>query len=74
LRQDVGRYGLPSPSYISGSTDIYEQTACFQARANRALIYRGHLLHCADLPANLDYTADPRHARLTVNTFLMGRP
>ena len=74
LHQDVARHGLPAAAYISGSTPIYEQTARFEARPNRALIYRGHLLHCADLPLDLDFAPDPRRARLTVNTFLMGRP
>ncbi len=73
LHRDVARHGLPGPAYIAGDTPIYEQTARFAARANRALIYRGHLLHCADLPADLDFTPDPRTARLTVNTFLFGR-
>lgn len=73
LRADVARDGLPEPAYIGGSTPIYEQVARFEARPNRALIYRGHMLHCADLPSDLDFTPDPRRARLTVNTFLMGR-
>jgi hypothetical protein len=72
LRADVARHGLPEAAYISGSTPIYEQVDRVEARPNRALIYRGHLLHCADLPPDLDFTPDPRCARLTVNTFLMG--
>lgn len=73
LHRDVARHGLPDAAYISGDTPIYEQIARFEARPNRALIYRGNLLHCADLPADLDFTPDPRRARLTVNTFLIGR-
>ncbi|WP_267389371.1 DUF6445 family protein [Sphingomonas sp. GC_Shp_3] len=72
LHRDVARHGLPGAAYISGSTPIYEQIATFEARPNRALIYRGNLLHCAHLPAALDFANDPRRARLTVNTFLMG--
>lgn len=74
LHRDVAQHGLPGPAYISGSTPIYEQIARFEARPNRAILYRGHTLHCADLPDDLDFTPDPRRARLTVNTFLMGRP
>lgn len=73
LHRDVARFGLPDAAYISGDTPIYEQVARFKAAPNRALIYRGNLLHCADLPAGLDFTPDPTRARLTVNTFLMGR-
>jgi hypothetical protein len=73
LKRDVALHGLPDPAYITGDTPIYEQIARFDAKPNRALIYRGHSLHCADLPANLNFTPDPRSARLTVNTFLMGQ-
>jgi hypothetical protein len=74
LREEVKRDGLPAPAYISGDTPLFERIARFEATPNRALIYRGHTLHCADLPADLDFTPDPRTARLTVNTFLFGRP
>lgn len=73
LHRDVARHGLPEPAYVSGDTPLYEQIACFDARPNRALIYRGHTLHCAHLPADLDFTPNPRTARLTVNSFLMGQ-
>ncbi|WP_298689876.1 DUF6445 family protein [uncultured Sphingomonas sp.] len=73
LRRDVAQHGLPAPAYIAGDTPLYERIARFEAKPNRALIYRGHLLHCADMPDDLDFTPDPRSARLTVNTFLMAR-
>lgn len=72
LHRDVAQHGLPDPGYICGDTPIYECIGRFAAVPNRALIYRSHALHCADLPADLDLTPDPRRARLTVNTFLMG--
>jgi hypothetical protein len=72
LHREVAEHGLPDPAYISGDTLLYERIARFEAKPNRALIYRGHLLHCADLPADLDFTPDPQRARLTVNTFLWG--
>ena len=73
LHSDVAHHGMPPPAYISGDTEIYQQIARFEAKPNRALIYRGHTLHCADLPAGLDLSPDPARARLTVNTFLMAR-
>jgi hypothetical protein len=73
LHREVAQHGLPAPAYISGDTALYERIARFEARPNRALIYRGHLLHCAELPDDLDFTPDPRSARLTVNTFLWGQ-
>ena len=73
LHREVAEHGLPSPAYISGDTALYERIARFEAKPNRALIYRGHLLHCANLPDDLDFTPDPKRARLTVNTFLWGQ-
>ena len=72
LHRDVAQHGLPQAAYITDDTAIYECIARFDAAPNRALIYRSHALHCADLPPDLDLTPDPRRARLTVNTFLMG--
>lgn len=72
LHREVAEHGLPGPAYISGDTLLYERIARFEAKPNRALIYRGHMLHCADLPDDLDFTPNPRTARLTVNTFLWG--
>lgn len=73
LHRDVAQHGLPSPDYIREDTPIYECIARYAAAPNRALIYRSHSLHCADLPRDLDYSPDPARARLTVNTFLMGQ-
>ncbi len=72
LEGGVARFGLPETAYISDHTEMYEQIARFEGRFNRALIYRGHSLHCAWLPDELSFSADPRRGRLTVNTFLMG--
>jgi hypothetical protein len=72
LRRDVAQHGLPPPDYISGDTPLFERIARIAAAPNRAIIYRSHSLHCADLPPDLDLTPDPKRARLTVNTFLMG--
>ncbi|MBU6206515.1 MAG: hypothetical protein KGQ42_02380 [Alphaproteobacteria bacterium] len=72
LHRDVAHHGLPAPAYIGGDTPLFERIARYEARFNRAIIYRGHVLHCADLPAHPNLSADPQAGRLTVNTFLMG--
>ena len=73
LQRDVAQHGLPSAAYIAGDTPIYAQIACYEAKVNRALIYRGHALHCGVIPVDEPLMPDPRHGRLTVNTFLMGQ-
>lgn len=72
LEADVARQGLPAASYIAGDTPIFEQIAHYDAKVNRALIYRGHSLHCGHLPPDQPLSPDPRYGRLTVNTFLVG--
>ena len=72
LEADVARFGLPEPGYINGDTRIYEQTAHYPAKFNRALIYQGFTLHSGVIPPDQPLSADPRHGRLTVNTFVMG--
>lgn len=70
LKAGVAQHGLPSAAYIAGDTPLYEQIASYEARPNRALVYRGHSLHCAAIPPGIDLPADPVRGRLSVNSFL----
>ena len=72
LHQGVSANGLPPAAYIAGDTPLYEQVAEIEARPNRAIIYRSHLLHCARIPSGMPLSPDPREGRLTVNAFLFG--
>ena len=40
---------------------------------NRAIVYRGNSLHCADLAADFEPLADPLSGRLTLNLFLRAK-
>jgi hypothetical protein len=71
LVDDLASHGLPPAAYISGDTEIYEQTARQSAAFNRAIVYRSVNLHCADLPSGLIMSDNPAQGRLTVNMFLM---
>jgi Family of unknown function (DUF6445) len=73
LDADIARHGMPDAGYISGDTAIYEQIAHYEARFNRAIIYRGNTLHCANIPEGMALPADPETGRLTVNSFLNAR-
>jgi hypothetical protein len=72
LHAGVSANGLPPAAYIAGDTPLYEQVAEIGAQANRAIIYRSHLLHCARIPAGVPLSPDPREGRLTINAFLFG--
>jgi Family of unknown function (DUF6445) len=70
---DVARLGLPEPAYIAGDTPMFERIAHYETRFNRAIIYRGNTVHCADIPAGMVMSRDPALGRLTVNSFIQAR-
>jgi hypothetical protein len=70
LDEDLRKYGIPDPRYIAGDTPVFEQVASYSGRFNRAILYRSNTLHCAQLPDDMTFDADPGTGRLTVNTFL----
>jgi hypothetical protein len=70
LQSDLAREGEPAPEYIKGDTAIYEHIAHYEGIFNRAIIYRGNTLHCADLDADFVPTSDPENGRLTLNLFM----
>lgn len=73
LNADLRRHGAPPPGYLSGDTPIFERIARFEGRPNRALVYRGRLLHCGDITPGRTLSADPGAGRLTVTGFFAGR-
>jgi hypothetical protein len=56
--------------YITGDTEHYEQTACFDARFDRLLVYRSQHLHSGQIGSPDKLNDDPRHGRLTANIFV----
>jgi len=72
LDADYGLGARPR-GYFSGSTSVFEETARFDARFNRALVYQGCLLHSGLLPAAFNFSPDPRLGRLTGNIFIVGQ-
>jgi Family of unknown function (DUF6445) len=70
---DAARHGMPTPGYIAEDTVMFERIAHYKARFNRAIIYRGNTLHCADIPTDMALSNDPQIGRLTVNSFIHGR-
>lgn len=70
LRADWEAFGAPPTAFMSGSNDAYEQTAYFEGRFNRLLIYSGALLHSAQVPDDFSYSSDPAKGRLTANLFV----
>ena len=59
-----------SARYIGGDTDCYERIARQEGVYNRMLVYRRTTLHSADLGPEIEFSTDPRRARLTLTGFL----
>lgn len=70
---DLERSSPPPQTYMTKSNEDFERIGAVSARPNRLAIYRGNLLHSGDVPEGLSFEPDPKKARLSVNTFLMGR-
>jgi hypothetical protein len=62
------------PGYIAGDTEHFEQIAAVEAEPNRLIVYRSRLLHSGQIPSGAALPADPRHGRLTANTFVTYLP
>ena len=71
LNAELARDGLPEPSYIAGSTPLFEQIAQVEARYNRAVIYRSASLHSGVIVPDTVLSEDPLQGRLTITAFLL---
>lgn len=69
MNDDLRNHGLPPPAYLNGGTPIFEQTGRFEGHFNRALVYRGRLLHSGAIGPDRALSDDPRKGRLTVTGF-----
>lgn len=69
LDRDLRRHGPPPPAYPDGDTPLFERTAHFGGVYNRALLYRGRLLHSGAIAPGHGLSADPATGRLTITGF-----
>ncbi len=69
LNRDLRIHGHPPPAYLHGDTPIFERIGHFAGGYNRALIYRGRLLHCGAIGINSQLSATPGTGRLTITGF-----
>lgn len=70
LNADLRKHGIPPAAFICSDTPIFEQTGHVDGRFNRALIYRGCVLHSGAIGSDHKLSADPRSGRLTIASFL----
>jgi len=70
LAADLQRHGEPPAEYIGAASPLFERTHVCPPRYNRAIFFRGTLLHCAALHGVRELPDDPLYGRLTVAGFL----
>jgi hypothetical protein len=71
VNSEVKAAGMPPARFIDEDTVMFERIARYDCAPNRALVYRGNLLHSVTTPPSFVPSDDPRRGRLTVNTFLL---
>lgn len=69
LEAGFTRNGEPPAGYIGTEAAGFERIGLCPAEYNRAVLFPGNLLHCADL-AGVDLPDDPLAGRLTVTAFI----
>lgn len=70
LDSALAEHGDPPAGYLQGDNALYELIARYEARPNRALIYRGHSLHSAAIAPGAELPEDGATGRLTLNALL----
>lgn len=71
LDTELVECGPPPPAYVEGDTEIFDHLATFDARQNRAVIFRGNTFHSGAMPNMIALPDDPMKGRLTVVSFLI---
>jgi hypothetical protein len=60
--------------FMHGDNRLFERIASFPAAFNRAIVYRGNVLHSGDILPDPLHSADPRTGRLTASTLFTFKP
>lgn len=69
LQADVARTGLPPAAYTTDGAPHFERTHVVPGTFNRAVFYRGNILHSGVIDNAAPLPADPHEGRLTINAF-----
>ena len=69
LNDDLRTQGPPPLAYLDDNTPLFERIHHFDGRYNRALVYRGRVLHSGSIAADRELSADPLTGRLTITGF-----
>jgi hypothetical protein len=70
LEQEIQGSDAPGPGYIGEDTALFERIGKVEGRFNRMLVYRRNCLHSGSIDNARIPPADPRHGRLSINSFI----
>lgn len=74
VQAEYGRTGLPPATYPTDGAPHFERIHVAEGRFNRAVFYRGNILHSGMIDNDAPLSADPREGRLTINAFFRPAP
>ncbi len=74
VQAEYGRTGLPAAAYPTDGAPHFERIHVAEGHFNRAVFYRGNLLHSGVIDNDAPLSADPREGRLTINAFFRPAP
>lgn len=69
VEADFRRTGMPPAAYTTDGAPHFERVHVAEGRFNRAVFYRGNILHSGVIDNAAPLSADPRMGRLTINAF-----
>ena len=69
VEADYRRTGMPPAAYPTDGAPHFERIHVAEGRFNRAVFYRGNILHSGVIDNAAPLSADPRTGRLTINAF-----
>ncbi|MFL6604921.1 MAG: DUF6445 family protein [Steroidobacteraceae bacterium] len=70
LNHEMKTRGPPARQYMNGSNAMFERLHSVDSVFNRIVIYRGNVLHAADIDGRLLEGAETSRWRLTVSSFI----
>lgn len=69
VQAEVARAGLPPAAYPTDGAPHFARTHVAEGTFNRAVFYRGNILHSGVIDNDAPLRADPAEGRLTINAF-----
>jgi len=70
LKDEVINARFLGQEYVNGDSEWFERTGGVCAKFNRAIFYRGNILHSGDIRPEMGLSSEPEQGRLTANTFI----